>query len=69
MTDHIVAEVAEEKKLSDYGFVKEKRQVLPYDFVKKYCLLPIDEEDGKLIVATSDPNSFEALEEVRLLFD
>src|ERR1700733_2348812 len=53
--------------LSLFPFVKEGKSLLPYAFVKKRLLLPIEEEEGTLLVATADPRDLEALEEARVL--
>ena len=42
---------------------------IPYSFVKKHMLLPIKEEEGKIIVAVSDPLKLEPIEELRHLLD
>lgn len=55
------------EELCSFRFVKEKMRKLPYAFVKKRVLLPLDEEEGKILVAISDPLDIEALEEVRVL--
>ncbi|MBS0653421.1 MAG: type II secretion system ATPase GspE [Verrucomicrobia bacterium] len=51
--------------LTHYAFVKEKVQVLPYAFAKGHAVLPVDECEGKLIVAHLRPFDLEVLEEVR----
>lgn len=53
--------------LSNYPFVKEKVRKLPYHFVKEKLSLPIEEKEGKLIVAISRPCDLEVLEEIRCL--
>lgn len=53
--------------LFDFPFVKNKEQVLPYEFAKNHCILPLEEREGTLLVGIADPLAFEALEEVRLL--
>lgn len=53
--------------LSSYPFVKEKKQILPYSFAKERALLPLDEIEGKLLVALSSPLEIETIEEVRHL--
>lgn len=42
---------------------------IPYPFVKKNRLLPIEENDRELTVAVSDPLNLDALEELRLMLD
>ncbi len=54
-------------QLFDYPFVKNKEQILPYEFAKAHQALPLEERDGVLLVAISDPLALEVLEEVRLL--
>lgn len=53
--------------LMHFPFVQERRALLPYAFVKRRFLLPIDEASGRVIVATADPEDLEALEEIRVL--
>ncbi|NGX59546.1 MAG: putative type II secretion system protein HxcR [Chlamydiae bacterium] len=67
MTDVDTFDLPVVDQLFDFPFVKEKEQIVPYEFAKNHKLLPIDEEDGVLIVAISDPLALEALEEVRLM--
>ena len=47
-------------KLFDFDFVKTKRQILPYEFAKARRILPLEEKDGELLVAISDPLALEA---------
>lgn len=61
-----MTEIETTEELLDYPFVKDKVQMLPYDYVKSRRVLPIEERDGVLWVATSDPLAMEVLEEVRL---
>lgn len=53
--------------LSSFSFIQNKVQRIPYAFVKERLALPVDERDGKLIVAISRPYDLEALEEIRCL--
>ncbi len=53
--------------LTGSSFVKEKAQILPYSFAKNHAVLPIDECDGKLLVAHLNPLNLDVLEEVRCL--
>ena len=53
--------------LFEYPFVKNKTQLLPYEFAKKNLVLPVDEREDVLVVAIADPLAFEVLEEVRLI--
>ncbi|MCI0382326.1 MAG: type II secretion system ATPase GspE [Chlamydiae bacterium] len=55
------------EKISLFPFVVKKVHHVPYEFAKNKTLLPIDEKEGKLIVAICDPFDLESLEEVRLL--
>lgn len=55
------------KDLSSFPFVIEKVQKIPYAFAKEHSLLPIKEEEGKLVVAISSPFLIDILEEVRFL--
>ncbi len=53
--------------LSAFPFVLNRKQLLPYTFVRRKRVLPVDEENGVLIVAISHPYDLEAIEEVRSL--
>ena len=53
--------------LSLYPFIKNKIRKLPYNFVKQRLALPLEEKEGKLVVAISHPYDLEALEEVRCM--
>jgi general secretion pathway protein E len=53
--------------LCAFPFVQEKVHRIPYAFAKHRLLLPLDEVEGKLIVALSNPLDLESLEEVRCL--
>ncbi|MCK4934991.1 MAG: type II/IV secretion system protein, partial [Simkaniaceae bacterium] len=53
--------------LSEYPFVKEKIKKLPYAFVKSKQVLPLDEIDGKLLIALANPLDLEVLQEIRCL--
>lgn len=55
------------QELFAYPFVKEKQQLVSYEFARKNCVLPLEEKEGLLFVAIADPLAFEVLEEVRLL--
>lgn len=67
MTDRETFGLKEASQLFDFLFVKEKVHVVPYEFAKKHKILPLEEKDGILVVAISDPLALEALEEVRFL--
>lgn len=53
--------------LSESPFVERGVKKLPYNFVKQKLALPIDEKDGKLVVAISHPYDLEVLEEIRCI--
>ena len=48
---------------------KEYYEKVPYSFVKKHKLLPIQEENEKIVVAVSDPLDLDPLEELRMMLD
>ena len=52
---------------SSYSFVRDKIQKLPYAFAKQHLVLPLDEIDGKLLLAMADPFDLQTLEEIRCL--
>jgi general secretion pathway protein E len=54
-------------ELSEFPFVKDKVQLIPYAFAKKRAILPLKEEEGTIVVALTDPLDLEAIEEVRCL--
>ena len=53
--------------LNSYHYVEKKIHKLPYPFVKEKLALPIDEKEGKLIVAIAHPYDLETLEEIRCI--
>lgn len=53
--------------LSNYPFIKNQVRKLSYSFVKQKLTLPIEEKEGKLVVAISNLYNLEVLEEVRCL--
>ncbi len=54
--------------LSEYRYVKEQVQLLPYLFVKNHTLLPLMlSSEGNLLIAHCNPFDLEILEEVRCL--
>ncbi|HSW86088.1 MAG TPA: type II secretion system ATPase GspE [Rhabdochlamydiaceae bacterium] len=53
--------------LSEFSFVKEKIQKIPYAFAKQHLVLPLEEVEGKMILAMADPSDLETLEEVKCL--
>jgi general secretion pathway protein E len=52
--------------LSDAEFIRLKTPLMPYSFVKKKGVIPLEEKEGKIVVALSNPLDLEAVEEVRL---
>lgn len=46
---------------------KERYKQLPYAFAKKHVLVPLEEKEGRLILAVADPLNLTALEEARFL--
>lgn len=48
---------------------KATAQKIPYTFVKKHCILPIEETDDVLTIALADPLNIDAIEELRFLLD
>lgn len=55
--------------LSTFRLSKERYKKIPYAFVKKNLVLPIQEEGGVVLVAVCDPLNLEPLEELRLMLD
>ncbi len=53
--------------LSAFPFVKDKITPLPYAFAKARLLLPLEDNEGVLLVAMTHPFDLELLEEVRCL--
>jgi general secretion pathway protein E len=53
--------------LSEFPYVKEKIAPLPYSFAKSRLMLPLNEEEGVLLVAMKEPFDLEAIEEIRCL--
>lgn len=54
--------------LSDFPFVKEGVEKLPYGYVKKQILLPLYESGEAIAIAVSTPYAFELIEELRHRF-
>lgn len=57
------------KDLKGYAFVKEKRSIIPYAFAKDKGLLPLEEKDSKIIVATYNPIALDAIEDLYLFLN
>ncbi len=55
------------EELFQYPYVKNREQIIPYEFAKSHLVLPLECKDGILHVAIADPLALEVLEEVRLL--
>lgn len=51
--------------LLEADFIRLKTPIVPYSFVKKRGILPLCEEDGKIVVALSNPLDLEAVEDLR----
>lgn len=51
--------------LSEFPFVKERVALIPYSFAKRRLLLPLEDKEGKILVALSNPLDLESLEEIR----
>ncbi len=55
------------EELLSMPYVQERKQVIPYLLAKTKGVLPIDERDGRLIVAHLTPFDLELIEDVRYL--
>lgn len=53
--------------LGAFRVSKERYKQVPYAFVKKHAVLPIQENDDAILVAISDPLNLSPLEELRFL--
>jgi len=53
--------------LSLFPYVKEKMTCIPFAFAKQKFVLPLGEENGKVLVALKNPYDLETLEELRCL--
>ena len=51
--------------LQQFSFVKEKVSKIPYSFAKKKGLLPVDFKEDFWMVALSNPEDFEGMEEIK----
>lgn len=54
--------------LTNHRLSKERYKQVPYAFVTKHVILPIQEVDSMVIVAISDPLNLGPLEELRFMF-
>ncbi|MGE5196833.1 MAG: GspE/PulE family protein, partial [Anaerolineae bacterium] len=57
------------RDVASYPYVRDKIHKVSYAFAKQHILLPIGEEEGKVIVALTDPFNLEAIDETRRLLD
>ena len=55
--------------LSHLQMTREHYKKVPYSFVKKHLVLPIQEENGVMVIAVADPLNLEPLEELRLMLE
>lgn len=46
---------------------RDMLKLVPYNFVKKYRVLPIKEEDGLILVASSDPFNLDPFDDLRVM--
>lgn len=56
-------------QLTNFQFPIEFYRTIPYSFVKKYEVLPVDEVDGVVWIAVADPLNLEPIEELRLMLN
>lgn len=54
---------------SSYRVSRERYQQVSYAFAKKNLVLPIQEEEGAIVVATADPLNIAPIEELRFLLN
>lgn len=54
-----------EEKLTQFFFVESKICLMPYSFVKKWKILPLEEREEKILIAISNPLEWEGVEEIR----
>jgi general secretion pathway protein E len=52
--------------LSEYPLVQTNTQIIPYAFAKQKTLIPLEQTERGITVATSDPLDLESLEELQL---
>jgi general secretion pathway protein E len=55
--------------LSSYRMPKDFYKKVPYSFVKKHLIIPIQQENDVIVTAVSDPLDLAPLEELRLMLD
>lgn len=56
-------------EITSFRVKKEHYRKIPYGFVKKHLVLPIQEDQGVMVVAMADPLNIEPLEDLRLMLD
>jgi hypothetical protein len=54
-----------EDSLDHFPFIQSKTCLMPYSFVKKWKILPLEETEGKIVVATCNPLDWQGIEEIR----
>jgi len=55
--------------LADHPLLLDVKDRLHYSFVKKHMVLPIEDDEDVITVATSDPLNLSAIDELRLIFE
>lgn len=55
------------ESLDDFAWIRAKLPGMPYSFVKKRGIIPLEEREGKVLIAISNPLDLEAIEEARLV--
>lgn len=58
-----------EEDLSNYKFVKEGINLIPYFFSKQNGVLPVDEKENSVVVASCNPLDLSSLSELELMLD
>lgn len=57
------------EQLNSFSFPIEFYKTIPYSFVKKHVVLPVEEIRGMVLVAVADPLNLEPVEELRLMLN
>ncbi len=57
------------KKLTGYPFVINAVARIPYSFAKQRCVLPLEENEGKVLVAMADPCDCETIEDLQVFLE
>lgn len=57
------------RDLSMFKLPKEVYKSVPYAFVKKHLIIPLQDENGTMLTAVADPLNLEPLEELRLMLN